>query len=396
VGGAPEVSGGSARARRDSAWRLPSEVIGFARSGEPDRESFRHRVRGPFWDVLAAARVTLLVTREYEHLILSLGTRGGRPDVTALPVPHPSGLAVNPLTGTVHVALTRNPNVVLDLQPADGLLARRDLAVRPDVRGTLVPVHARFYPGSFYLHDLAFVGGVLHGNAVGRNGVIRLGPGDDTRLAWWPRAVERRGRPREDRNYLQLNSIAGGDDLGSSFFTASAERPSSRFPGQRNFPVDGRGVLLSGATREPVAGGLTRPHSARLHQGHVWVDNSGYGELRRWSGAWEVVARLPGWTRGLCFAGDMAFVGTSRILPRFAAYAPGLKARASVCAVHAVDLRTGSIVASLHWPSGDQIFAIEAVASSRRYALPFGSPPERSGRRERALFYAFRMKDSDV
>jgi uncharacterized protein (TIGR03032 family) len=391
------VRGTSGRTWRDAAWRRPSEVISFAASGAPDAAPFRSRVRGPFWDVLAEARVTLLVTREYEHLILALGTRGGRPEATALRVPHPSGLAVDPRTGTVHVASTRNPNVVLDLRPADGLLRRGDLEARPDVRGVLVPVRARFFPGCFYLHDLAFIGGVLHANAVGRNAVVRLGPEGDARLAWWPRAVERRGRPREDRNYLQLNSIAAGDDLPSSFFTASTDRPSTRRPGHRNFRVDGRGVLLSGRTREPVAGGLTRPHSARLHQGHVWVDNSGYGELRRWrDGAWDVIARLPGWTRGLCFAGDVAFVGTSRVLPRFAAYAPGLTERDSVCGVHAVSLRTGAILASLTWPAGDQIFAIEAVASSLRYALPSGIPPGRRGRRERALFYAFRMRDPDV
>lgn len=383
--------------RRDAAFRRPSEVVGFAASRPPDPALFRACVRGPFWEILSEARVTLLVTREYEHLVLALGTSGGRPEASALELPHPSGLAVDPRAGTVHVACTRNPNVVLDLQQAVGLLKRADLKTRPDIRGALVPVRARFFPGSTYLHDLAFVGGVLYANAVGRNAVVRLGSRGDARLAWWPLAVERGGRPIEDRNYLQLNSIAAGRDLSSSFFTASAERPGARQPGDRNFPVDGRGVLLSGRTREPVAGGLTRPHSARLHQGAVWVDNSGYGELRRWTGrGWDVIARLPGWTRGLCFSNDVAFVGTSRVLPRFAAYAPGLRESACVCGVHAVSVLSGAILASLTWPAGDQIFAIEAVAAARRVTLPLALPPGRGGRRERALFYAFRMGSPDV
>ena len=391
------MRGDAGRARRDTAYRRPSEVVGFAAARPPDPALFRTRVHGPFWEILAEARVTLLVTREYEHLILALGTRGGRPHASALEVPHPSGLAVDPRTGTVHVACTRNPNVLLDLRPADGLLPRADLATRPDVRGALVPVRARFFPGSFYLHDLAFVGGVLHANAVGRNAVVRLGRRGDARLAWWPRAVERGGRPREERNYLQLNSIAAGRDLSSSYFTASTDRPGARRPGHRNFSVDGRGVLLSGLTRESVAGGLTRPHSARLHRGAVWVDNSGYGELRRWAGgAWDVVARLPGWTRGLCFAGGVAFVGTSRVLSRFASYAPGLSERACVCGVHAVSVDTGAILASLTWPAGDQIFAIEAVAASRDVTLPLALPPGRDGGRDHALFYAFRMRSPDV
>ena len=51
--------------------------------------------------------------------------------------------------------------------------------------------------------------------------------------------------------------------------------------------------------------------------GEVWVDNSGYGELGFVSDEkLSVVSRLPGWTRGLSFHKDIAFVGTSRVIPR--------------------------------------------------------------------------------
>ena len=100
---------------------------------------------------------------------------------------------------------------------------------------------------------------------------------------------------------------------------------ASGFPGQRNYPVDRRGVIFSGATREPVVRGLTRPHSARIWRRKLWVNNSGYGEFgTAGDGAFVTVARLPGWTRGLAFAGGYAFVGVSRVIPRFSAYAPGL------------------------------------------------------------------------
>jgi uncharacterized protein (TIGR03032 family) len=138
-----------------------------------------------------------------------------------------------------------------------------------------------------------------------------------------------------------------------------------------------------------VAGGLTRPHSARRHQGAVWVDNSGYGQLARLAGdRFETVAQLPGWTRGLSFAGDIAFVGSSRVIPRFRQYAPGLDVEHSVCAVHAVDLASGGILASLRWPYGNQIFAIEAVPRDFTHGFPFQSArPSRE--RIRRLFYAY-------
>src|SRR5262249_22603656 len=155
---------------------------------------------------------------------------------------------------------------------------------------------------------------------------------------------------------------AAGPDLAGSYFSASTDVLSTRRPGHRHFPVDGRGVVFSGATREPVARGLTRPHSARLHGGRLWVDDSGYGPLRGGEdGRFETVAQLPGWTRGLGFHDGVAFVGTSRVLPRFRQYAPGLDIDTSVCGLHAVDAGSGAVLGSITWPYGNQIFAVECL-----------------------------------
>jgi len=304
-------------------------------------------------------------------------------------LPHPSGIAVDRRRGVVHVASTRNPNQVLDFVPAVAApptVGARSVSVpeRP-----LVPVRARLLPGATYLHDLALVGGVLHGNAVGQNAVVRFEPDGQVRPVWWPRAAERSGRPVFDRNYLQLNSIAAGDTLRASYFSASTDRLGRRRPGDPDFPVDRRGVVFSGRTRAPVVRGLTRPHSARLRRGTLWVDNSGYGEVGVCrDGRLEVVARPGGWTRGLAFAGDVVFVGTSRVLPRFEHYAPGLDPGRCACAVHALDARTGRARGSLVFPDGNQVFAIEAVPASWTSGFPAVA-----GRRrpewERGLFYGF-------
>jgi len=208
---------------------------------------------------------------------------------------------------------------------------------------------------------------------------------------WWPAAVDAPSGPDFRRNYLQLNSIAAGADLERSFFSASAERISSRRPGHLNFPVDQRGVIFSGKTREPAVRGLTRPHSARLHRRRLWVANSGYGELAYADGERSVPhARLPGWTRGLCFRGDVAFVGTSRVIPRFRRYAPGLDVDRSVCGVHAVDVPSGRVMGSLTWPSGNQIFAVDWLPRSSTLGFPFTATERSASRSAKLLFYSFR------
>jgi uncharacterized protein (TIGR03032 family) len=355
----------------DAAWRDPEEVVAGCRRTDPvDRGLLDSEVRGNWWGTLEQLDACVVVAREYEHLLLALTVAPEGPRQSFMSLPHPSGLAFDARTERLHVASTRNPNQLYVLAPAQrGEVANGKSA--HEGGGPLVALSTSFLPGRMYLHDLALIGGALHGNAVGLNAVVRLtGPGE-CEVAWWPRAIERDGRPDMSRNYLQLNSIAAGRDLSSSFFSASTDKPSGRRPGHRNFPVDGRGVIFSGATREPVVRGLTRPHSARLHRDELWIDDSGYGRLAAIRGGEPTtVARLPGWTRGLTFAGGIAFVGTSRVIPRFAHYAPGLDVDSSVCAVHALDVDSGEVLGSISWPNGNQVFDIAVLPRATTLGFP--------------------------
>ncbi len=381
-------------------WRHPGQIVSqWHKAAETDANLLRFSVRGKWWQALEAAKVTLLVTREYEHLIVSICVVNGRPMLSFMPMPHPSGLAVDRRKGVVHVASTRNPNQIYDLAPVSDVTQRLDVKSEPMDNRPLVPVSSRFLPGCLYMHDLAIVDGKLFANAVGQNAVVRLDGGSSYEHVWWPRCVEMNGEPVFGQNYIQLNSIAAGRTIEESFFSASCDRMSVRRPGHKNFPVDKRGVIFSGKTREPMGRGLTRPHSARLHKNKVWVDNSGYGEL----GFIEdeeltVVTQLPGWTRGLCFKDNIAFVGTSRVIPRFSQYAPGLDVEKSVCGIHAVDLTSGNILGSMLWPFGNQIFAIDWIPTTTSLGFPFSikaggrgsANMAQPGEREKKLFYTFR------
>lgn len=77
----------------------------------------------------------------------------------------------------------------------------------------------------------------------------------------------------------------------------------------------GGGVVIDVATGETVAGGLSMPHSPRVHDGQLWVLNSGQGELGVvdvGAGRFTPVAFCPGYARGLAFIDGFAVVGLSR------------------------------------------------------------------------------------
>ena len=378
--------------RHHAEWRDPGQIISqWQEAVETDPLLLRYSVRGAWWETLAACDVTLLVTREYEHFVMAMLVTDQGPTISYMRLPHPSGLVADRARGVVHIASTRNPNQVYDLMPVTGLAARLDVKIGPLTDRPLVPVRLRYFPGCLYLHDLALIGGALHANAVGQNAVLRLYDDGRFERAWWPRCIDTDSGRLFDQNHIQLNSTAAGTDLMTSYFSASTDRLSARRPGHENFPVDKRGVIFSGATREPVAWGLTRPHSARLYGGRIWVDNSGYGELGfAEDGRFIPVARLPGWTRGLCFCKRIAFVGTSRVIPRFRQYAPGLDVDASVCGIHAVDTRSGQVLGSLIWPYGNQVFAVDWVPTRLTSGFPFRARKKRLTTREKLLFYAFK------
>jgi hypothetical protein len=85
------------------------------------------------------------------------------------------------------------------------------------------------------------------------------------------------------------------------------------------------------------------------------------------------------------------------VIPRFRSYAPGLDVEASVCGVHAVDLASGSILGSIVWPAGNQIFGIDAVDASVTAGFPFtvarGAATDTA--RTRAIFYSLSTGGAD-
>ena len=390
---------GSSRAKLDKKntelLRDPSEVVGSGiRLDSFSPDTFRQTVTGAWWDILHELGATLIATREYEHLAIAFSTDGKSRETTVHPLPHPSGIAYCPNRKRVYIASTRNPNQVVCFAPAIAAVETTKIAALYANR-PLMPETASFFPGRTYLHDLAVIGKKLHGTATGMNTVCRLDEPGRPRRVWWPKSVESDGRPNIEKNYIQLNSIAAGRSIRESYFTASCATPGRYRPGHLRFSVDGQGVVFSGRSREPIAHGLTRPHSLRLSRNELWVANSGYGEVGVvQDGEFHGFAKLPGWTRGLAMTERYIFAATSRILPRFEAYAPGLNPADCRCGIHVVSRRDGAVLGSVTWPFGNQVFGVELVPRQFTHGFATSIKRIRSYSRRNELYYSF-SSDTD-
>jgi uncharacterized protein (TIGR03032 family) len=170
----------------------------------------------------------------------------------------------------------------------------------------------------------------------------------------------------EDRCHLNGLAIENGRPR---FVTALGE--TNVVGGWRERKADG-GVVIDVPAGEVVVRGMSMPHSPRLHEGALWVLNSGAGELWRVdldSFRHEIVCNLPGYLRGLGFVGSVALIGLSTIrekhifggLPVQERY-PELK-----CGVAVIELHTGRQLEFFEFIEGcTELFDVRFLPGVRR------------------------------
>jgi uncharacterized protein (TIGR03032 family) len=169
----------------------------------------------------------------------------------------------------------------------------------------------------------------------------------------------------EDRCHLNGMAIVNGQPR---YATALGE--TSIAEGWRPGKAGG-GVVIDIPSGQVVARGLSMPHSPRFHLDRLWLLEGGQGRLLVLDPVncrIDIVAQLPGFTRGLGFQGPYAFVGLSQI--RESAWFGGLPISARPdelrCGISVLDIRTGEVAHFMEFVSGvTEIFAIEVLAGLR-------------------------------
>ena len=222
------------------------------------------------------------------------------------------------------------------------------------------------FTGNVLIHEMAYgSGGQLWFVNTRFSCLATLDPESSFVPHWRPPFVTE----LEPSDRCHLNGLAMVDGK-PKYVTALGE--TNEMAGWRANKAKG-GILMDVDSGAILCRGLSMPHSQRWHGGRLWVCESGSGTLGivdRNTGRYEPVATVPGFTRGLDFAGNLAFVGLSQV--RETAVFSGipiterLAPEERTCGVCVVDLRRGETIALLKFESGVQeIFAV--VLLPRRF-----------------------------
>ncbi|MEM9301981.1 MAG: TIGR03032 family protein [Pseudomonadota bacterium] len=170
-----------------------------------------------------------------------------------------------------------------------------------------------------------------------------------------------------DADYCHLNGMSVDADGEVSFVTAFGE--TSTPSGWRTNKLLG-GVVIDVRSGETVCGELAMPHSPRIYRNKLYVLASGTEELLQVdpkTGQKETVARLDGFIRGLSFAGDYAFVGSSKLRKSHAFGDLGIANKRIRAGVSVVNIVSGEVVGSIEYGDElDEVYDVHVLPEKQR------------------------------
>jgi uncharacterized protein (TIGR03032 family) len=318
-----------------------------------------------FPEVLESLNATLLVTTYQAGKLVVIRARGGRVSTLLRTFDQAMGLAVDQRRMAIGTRfqvwhLRNAPDIAPQIQPCgthDACYVPRASHVTGDIRcheiewgkNELWIVNTRFSCLCTLDIDYSFV------------------------PRWRPPFVT--GVAAEDRCHLNGLAIVEGRPR---YVTAFGETDVA--DGWRENKAAG-GCVIDIATNEIVARDLSMPHSPRFYRDRLWVLDSGTGRLlmvESSTGMAETVAKLPGYTRGLCFLGQYAFVGLSRIreTSTFGGIPLAEKLDELKCGVWVIDITSAEIAAFLEFDAGVEEIFDGRVLRGIRYPAVVGLQKE--------------------
>jgi uncharacterized protein (TIGR03032 family) len=277
---------------------MTSNPTATAATAAPE-EKFALTSSRHFPDWLARTGASLAFTTYQAGKVFLIGLKpGGRLAVFERTFARCMGLGISPDARTLMLAtqyqLLRFDNVV----PKGGAHGEHDAVFSP---------HVAWITGDVDAHDVAIP---ADGRPVFVNTlfscIATVSDGYSFKPLWRPPFISKLAP--EDRCHLNGMAMEDGKPR---YVTLVAD--SDVADGWRDRRADG-GMVMDVTSGEPLLRGLSMPHSPRLHDGRLWLLNSGAGELGfldRDAKKFEAVAFCPGYARGLAFTGSYAVVGLS-------------------------------------------------------------------------------------
>ena len=218
--------------------------------------------------------------------------------------------------------------------------------------------------GDIRVHEMVWTNDALVVVNTRFSCLCTLDPMHSFKPVWRPKFITELAP--EDRCHLNGVAVVDGRVRYVTALGATNEKDGWREKKTRG------GVLIDVDSDELVAHGLSMPHSPRWHDGRLWFLESGEGRLCTVDqrGVVTVVAEVPGFARGLTFAGPYAFIGLSQVREHVFDGVPIAARSERQCGIWIVDTRSGSIAGFLRFEGiVQEIFDVQLLHGITRPEL---------------------------
>jgi uncharacterized protein (TIGR03032 family) len=316
---------------------------------------FHYSQTDSFEALLRQLSASLLVTTYQANKLLVVRAAGTGLSTLVRTFDQPMGLA---LAGRRLALGTRNQ--IWFLRDAPDIAPRMEPAGAHDA--CYLP-RSSYVTGDIRCHEIAWAGDELWIVNTRFSCLCTLDPAYSFVPRWRPPFIT--ALAAEDRCHLNGMVMENGRPR---YVTALGETDTQG--GWRPNKAKG-GCIIDVPGSAIVARGLSMPHSPRLYRGRLWVLESGTGRLLvvdPITGRRDIVAEVPGFGRGLAFAGDYAFIGLSKIRETSTFGGLPIAERLSElkCGIAVVDLRHSDVIGMLDFQTAvEEIFDVQFLPGLR-------------------------------
>ena len=317
-------------------------------SSEASLESVHTRT---FTEVLAAARISLCITTYQASKVIIARAADGITNTHFRAFTKPMGL-----TATADRLVLGTAGQIWDFRNVPSAAER--LEPLGSHTGCYMP-RVMYTTGDIDVHEMALVDKDIIIVNTRFSCLCRVNTDFSFEPIWRPDFIT----AYDPRDRCHLNGLAVRDNE-VRYVTALGTSDEPR--GWRADKAGG-GVVIDVRDNSIVLDGLSMPHSPRWYANALWYLESGRGEVVAYSTTEKrelLRVKLAGFTRGLDFFGDYAFVGTSQV--RETAVFSDLEITRDTpvreSGVWIINIRSGSVVAFLKFTGGvREIFAVSVL-----------------------------------
>lgn len=289
-------------------------------------------------ELLATLEISLAISTYQAGKVILVSSDGDNISLLPRNFDTPMGLAVD---GNRMAVATKNEVEILAHDRSMG----NTYPKKPGVYDTLFMPRLTFYTGALAMHDMAFVGPDLIGVNTVFSCLCRVDGEYSFKPVWKPPFIT--GLASEDRCHLNGLAMEKGKPR---YVTALGMTDTTQ--GWREKKLTG-GMLMDVETNEAIFTDLPMPHSPRIYDGDLYVLLSATGEVAKVdakAGTYDVIQKLPGFTRGFARFGDYLFVGLSKLRSTHTFGDLDMAARKDlICGVAVLHLQTGALVGQMEF-----------------------------------------------